>query len=72
LLDALIVVIIGGMGSLPCAAIGAVLLGLVQSYSAIYLHFGSTDLTPYGVLAQFVLVIAVLAVRPLGLFGRPA
>jgi branched-chain amino acid transport system permease protein len=72
LLDALIVVIIGGMGSLPGAAIGAVLLGLVQSYSSIYLHFGSTDLTPYGVLAQFILVIAVLAFRPLGLFGRPA
>jgi branched-chain amino acid transport system permease protein len=72
LLDALIVVIIGGMGSLPGAAIGALLLGLVQSYSSIYLHFGSTDLTPYGVLTQFILVIAVLAVRPLGLFGRPA
>jgi branched-chain amino acid transport system permease protein len=72
LLDALIVVIIGGMGSLPGAAIGAVLLGLVQSYSSIYLHFGATDLSPYGVLAQFILVIAVLAVRPLGLFGRPA
>jgi branched-subunit amino acid ABC-type transport system permease component len=48
------------------------MLGLVQSYSSIYLHFGSTDLSPYGVLAQFILVIAVLAVRPLGLFGRPA
>jgi branched-chain amino acid transport system permease protein len=72
LLNALIVVIIGGMGSLPGAAIGALLLGLVQSYSAIYLHFGSTDLTPYGVLGQFILVIAVLAFRPLGLFGRPA
>jgi branched-chain amino acid transport system permease protein len=72
LLDALIVVIIGGMGSLPGAAIGAVLLGLVQSYSQIYLHFGATDLSPYGVLTQFILVIAVLAVRPLGLFGRPA
>jgi len=72
LLNALIVVIIGGMGSIPGAAIGAVLLGLVQSYSSIYLHFGSTDLSPYGVLAQFILVIAVLAIRPLGLFGRPA
>jgi len=72
LLNALIVVIVGGMGSIPGAAIGAVLLGLVQSYSSIYLHFGSTDLSPYGVLAQFILVIAVLAVRPLGLFGRPA
>ncbi len=72
LLDALIVVIIGGMGSLPGAAIGALLLGLVQSYSAIYLHFGSVDLSNYGVLTSFILVIAVLAVRPLGLFGRPA
>jgi branched-chain amino acid transport system permease protein len=72
LLDALIVVIIGGMGSLPGAAIGALLLGLVQAYSAIYLHFGSTDLSPYGVLAQFILVIGVLAFRPLGLFGRAA
>jgi branched-chain amino acid transport system permease protein len=72
LLEALIVVIIGGMGSLPGAAIGALLLGLVQAYASIYLHFGSTDLSPYGVLAQFILVIAVLAVRPLGLFGRPA
>jgi branched-chain amino acid transport system permease protein len=72
LLDALIVVIIGGMGSLVGAAIGALLLGLVQAYSAIYLHFGSLDLSNYGVLASFILVIAVLAVRPLGLFGRPA
>jgi branched-chain amino acid transport system permease protein len=66
------VVIIGGMGSLVGAAIGALLLGLVQNYSAIYLHFGSLDLSNYGVLTSFILVIAVLAVRPLGLFGRPA
>ncbi|MBV9717165.1 MAG: branched-chain amino acid ABC transporter permease [Solirubrobacterales bacterium] len=72
LLDALIVVIIGGMGSLVGAAIGALLLGLVQSYSAIYLHFGSLDLSNYGVMTSFILVIAVLAVRPLGLFGRAA
>jgi branched-chain amino acid transport system permease protein len=72
LLDSLIVVIIGGMGSLGGAAIGAVALGLVQSYSAIYLKFGGTDLTNYSILLTFILVVAVLAVRPLGLFGRPA
>jgi branched-chain amino acid transport system permease protein len=72
LLDALIVVIIGGMGSLSGAAIGAVLLGLVQSYSSIYLKFGGTDLTNYSILVTFILVVVVLAVRPLGLFGRPA
>jgi branched-chain amino acid transport system permease protein len=72
LLDALIVVIIGGMGSLSGAAIGAVLLGLLQSYSSIYLKFGTTDLTNYSILVTFILVVVVLAIRPLGLFGRPA
>jgi branched-chain amino acid transport system permease protein len=72
LLYALIVVIIGGMGSLGGAAIGALALGLVNSYADVYLSFGSTNLTNYSILLTFILVVAVLAVRPLGLFGRPA
>ncbi|TMD31414.1 MAG: branched-chain amino acid ABC transporter permease [Chloroflexi bacterium] len=72
LLDSLIVVIIGGMGSLGGAAIGSIALGLVNSYADVYLKFGGTDLTNYAILLTFVLVVAVLAVRPLGLFGRPA
>ena len=72
LLDSLIVVIIGGMGSLGGAAIGSLALGLVSSYANVYLQFGSTDLTNYSILLTFILVVAMLAVRPLGLFGRPA
>ena len=72
LLDSLIVVIIGGMGSLGGAAIGSVALGLVNSYADVYLKFGTTDLTNYAILLTFVLVVAMLAVRPLGLFGRAA
>ena len=72
LLNSLIVVIIGGMGSLGGAAIGALLLGLVDSYADVYLVFGDTDLTNYSILVTFILLVAVLAVRPLGLFGRPA
>jgi branched-chain amino acid transport system permease protein len=72
LLNSLIVVIIGGMGSLGGAAIGAVALGLVDSYADVYLVFGDTDLTNYSILLTFALLVAVLAVRPLGLFGRPA
>jgi branched-chain amino acid transport system permease protein len=72
LLDSLIVVIIGGMGSLGGAAIGSLALGLVSSYANVYLTFGATDLTNYSILLTFVLVVAMLAVRPLGLFGRPA
>lgn len=72
LLNSLIVVIIGGMGSLGGAAIGALALGLVDSYADVYLVFGDTDLTNYSILVTFALLVGVLAVRPLGLFGRPA
>jgi branched-chain amino acid transport system permease protein len=69
LLIALIVVIIGGMGSLGGAALGALALGLVDSFGDVYLPEGYTN---YSVLLIFGLLVLVLAVRPLGLFGRPA
>ena len=53
LLNSLIVVIIGGMGSLGGAAIGALLLGLVDAYADVYLVFGDTDLTNYSILLTF-------------------
>ncbi|MDX6511035.1 MAG: branched-chain amino acid transport system permease protein [Gaiellaceae bacterium] len=69
LLNSLVVVIIGGMGSLGGAAIGALLLGLVTNFSATYLP---ENYTYYSIIFTFVLLAVVLAVRPLGLFGRPA
>jgi branched-chain amino acid transport system permease protein len=69
LLNSLVVVIIGGMGSLGGAAVGALLLGLVTNFSAAYLP---ADYTFYSIIFTFVLLAIVLAVRPLGLFGRPA
>jgi branched-chain amino acid transport system permease protein len=72
LLNSLIVVIIGGMGSLGGAAIGAILLAIVDSYSDVYLVFGDHNWTNYSILLTFLLLVFVLAVRPLGLFGRPA
>jgi branched-chain amino acid transport system permease protein len=69
LLNSLIVVIIGGMGSLGGAAIGALLLGLTTNFAAAYLP---SDYTFYAIIFTFVLLAIVLAVRPLGIFGRPA
>jgi branched-chain amino acid transport system permease protein len=69
LLNSLVVVIIGGMGSLGGAAVGALLLGLVTNLSAAYLP---SDYTYYSIIFTFALLVVVLAVRPLGLFGRPA
>ena len=69
LLIALIVVIIGGMGSLGGAALGALALGLVDAFGDVYLPEGYTN---YSILLIFALLVLVLAMRPLGLFGRPA
>jgi branched-chain amino acid transport system permease protein len=69
LLASLIVVIIGGMGSLGGAAVGALLYGLVDSYGDVYLPSGYEN---YSDLVIFALLVLVLAVRPHGLFGRPA
>jgi len=65
LLSSLIVVIVGGMGSIPGAALGAILVGMAETYGLAY--------TPtYGVAFTFVIMVAVLAIRPRGLLGRPA
>ena len=69
LVSSIVVVIIGGMGSLAGAAIGALLLAFVEQYSAVYLPSG---FGPYSMVVTFVLVAAVLALKPTGLFGRPA
>jgi branched-chain amino acid transport system permease protein len=70
LLWSLVVVIVGGMGSLGGAAIGALLLGLISSYAGVYFQIGSQDLTNYAILLVFALLVVVLAVKPNGLFGR--
>jgi branched-chain amino acid transport system permease protein len=65
LLSSLVVVIVGGMGSIPGAAIGALLVGLAEQVGLAYLP-------TYSVVISFVIMVAVLAWRPYGLLGRPA
>ena len=69
LLNSLVVVIIGGLGSLKGAVAGSLLFGLVVSFSPAYLP---AEFTFYSIILTFVLLAVVLAVRPYGLFGRPA
>ncbi len=72
LLYSLVVVIIGGMGSIFGAAAGALLYGLVFSFAAVYLPTTSNECcTQYSIVLSFALLAIVLAFRPQGLFGRP-
>lgn len=63
LLYSLVVVIVGGMGSIPGAAIGAVLVGLVSQFSLVYAP-------TYSLVLTFALMVVVLAIRPQGIMGR--
>ena len=60
---AFIIIIVGGMGSLPGAVLGGLLLGGVEGLGALFM--GSAAVNILG----FVMVIVVLLVRPRGLVG---
>ena len=62
-----VAVVIGGMGSLPAAALGGVVLGVTQ-VSLQYLL--PADLVVYKDAFLFLLVLAILILRPQGLFVR--
>jgi branched-chain amino acid transport system permease protein len=63
MLDALTVVVIGGLGSLPGAAVGAVVVALAGEYGLVYV-------SNYAPLVTLGVLIIVLASRPQGLLGR--
>lgn len=61
-IEAFVVVVIGGLGSFRGSIVGALLAGLVQSFGDFYVPAASS-------LIIFVLMVVVLLVRPAGLFG---
>jgi branched-chain amino acid transport system permease protein len=63
LLASLVVVIVGGLGSIPGAAIGALLVGLAEQIGLVYLP-------TYGIVLTFIIMVGTLALRPQGLMGR--
>ena len=60
------IVIIGGMGSLPGAFVGGILVSVAESMGAVFLSPSMKELVSFGLL------IAILLFRPAGLFGKSA
>lgn len=65
LMIAFVVVILGGMGSIPGAALGGTLLGFVESFLSTF--YGAT----FSTFLSFGVVILLLIFRPWGLMGTP-
>ena len=58
--------VIGGIGSIPGAMLGGLLVGLLESYATGYLPQGST----FKDLYVFAVLILIILVRPSGLLGK--
>jgi branched-chain amino acid transport system permease protein len=58
--------VLGGIGSIPGAMFGGIILGLVESLGASYLS------SEYKDAYAFIILIVILLVKPEGLFGKTA
>ena len=56
--------VVGGFGSLPGAIVGGLIIGVVESLSGFYLPEGFKD------IAAYIVVLAMLMIKPNGLFGE--
>jgi len=61
---AFVVCVLGGLGSVPGAMVGGLVLGVVESFAALW--FGPE----HAITVSFALLIAMLVFRPTGLIGR--
>ncbi|MFO1363237.1 MAG: ABC transporter permease [Burkholderiales bacterium] len=73
--DAFVVVVVGGLGSIPGAFLAAVIIGLIKAYcvgvGTVEL-FGTTfAFSKLTLVAEFIVMAIVLVLRPQGLLGRP-
>jgi branched-chain amino acid transport system permease protein len=62
-LTAFVVVVLGGLGSLPGAVVGSLFIGLIDSLAGYYV---GSDLKE---VVYFVIFLVILTLRPTGLFG---
>ncbi|OAF18761.1 branched-chain amino acid ABC transporter permease [Bradyrhizobium neotropicale] len=63
-LKAFVIVVIGGLGSVPGAVVGGLLIGLIESFAGTFVSASLSE------ILQFLVVIGVVLLRPQGLLGR--
>jgi branched-chain amino acid transport system permease protein len=63
IMKAFVIIILGGMGSVPGAILGGLVIGFAESFGAFYV---STD---YKDIIAFMLLVLILSLRPEGLFA---
>jgi branched-chain amino acid transport system permease protein len=63
-MKAFVIVILGGLGSVPGAIVGGLILGLIEALGGGYISAAYKDVFGFGAL------VLILAIKPTGLFGK--
>jgi branched-chain amino acid transport system permease protein len=63
-LKAFVVVVLGGLGSVPGAIVGGLILGIAENFASVLLEPGYKD------AISFMLLVAILVLRPRGILGK--
>ncbi|HZD16759.1 MAG TPA: branched-chain amino acid ABC transporter permease, partial [Actinomycetota bacterium] len=59
-----VIVVLGGLGSIPGAIVGGMILGVAENLTSIILNPGLRD------AVSFILLVVILVLRPRGIFGK--
>ncbi len=63
-MKAFVVVVLGGLGSIPGAVVGGLILGIAENFASVLLEAGYRD------AISFTLLVAILVLRPRGILGK--
>ena len=63
-LKSFVAAVLGGIGIIPGAMFGGVVMGLIETLSKVYISSGLSDAISFSVL------ILILLIKPAGLFGK--
>jgi branched-chain amino acid transport system permease protein len=66
MLKSFVIVVLGGLGSIPGAILGGLLIGLIES------GFTTLGDSTFAMIASFTLVLVIVLFRPQGLMGTKA
>ncbi|WP_328187885.1 branched-chain amino acid ABC transporter permease [Marinobacter sp. OP 3.4] len=66
IMKAFVIIILGGMGSIPGAIVGGMIIGFAEAFGGYYIS------TAYKDVIAFALLVVILSIRPQGLFAKGA
>lgn len=66
IMKAFVIIILGGMGSIPGAIVGGMIIGFAEAFGGFYISTAYKDIIAFGLL------VVILSIRPQGLFAKGA